>query len=86
METFIMLNKKIIVFTGLSISFEDAEKFYMPIIDFVKRGDILNALNVKPDIIGIIDGVFHQHPAVYYKEIMKAMNEGKLLVEAVWVL
>ena len=76
-----MLNKKIIVFTGLSISFEDAEKILHADYRFpVKRGDILNALNDKPDIIGIIDGVFHQHPAVSHKEIMKAMNEGVTVV------
>jgi hypothetical protein len=76
-----MTKKKIIIFTGLSISFEDAKKildaeYYPPI----QRGDILKVLNEKPDIIGIIDGVFHQHPAVSHKEIMKALNEGVTVV------
>jgi len=76
-----MPNKKIIIFTGLSISFEDAQKIldadYRPP---VKRGDIIKALKDKPDIIGIIDGVFHQHPAVSHKEIMQALNENVVVV------
>lgn len=76
-----MTNKKIIIFTGLSISFEDAQKIldadYRPP---VQRGDIIKALKDKPDIIGIIDGVFHQHPAVSHKEIMQALNENVVVV------
>ncbi|MBX7075794.1 MAG: TfuA-related McrA-glycine thioamidation protein [Methanobacteriaceae archaeon] len=76
-----MPNKKIIIFTGLSISFEDAQKIldadYRPP---VQRGDIIKALKDKPDIIGIIDGVFHQHPAVSHKEIMQALNENVVVV------
>ncbi len=76
-----MPNKKIIIFTGLSISFEDAQKIldadYRPPI---QRGDIIKALKDKPDIIGIIDGVFHQHPAVSHKEIMQALNENVVVV------
>ncbi len=76
-----MSNNKIIIFTGLSESIENAKKIidadYRPP---VKRGDILKALQDKPQIIGIIDGVFHQHPAVSHKEIMKALDEGVTVV------
>ncbi len=68
---------KIIIFAGLSISLEEASKILKA--DYktpVKRNDILKAITEKPDIIGIIDGVFHQTPAVSHKEIMKAINEG----------
>lgn len=71
------MDKRIIIFTGLSISIEEAstilEADYRPP---VKRNDILQAITEKPDIIGIIDGVFHQSPAVSHKEIMKAMDLG----------
>lgn len=75
------MTKKIIIFTGLSISKEEANtilkaEYKSP----VKRNDILKAIAEKPDIIGIIDGVFHQHPAVAHKEIMKAMQEGITVV------
>ncbi len=76
-----MSKKKIIIFIGLSEKASNAKKIidadYRPP---VKRGDILKALNDKPDIIGIIDGVFHQYPAVSHKEIMKALDEGVTVV------
>ena len=75
------MSKKVIVFTGLSISPEEASTILEA--DYrapVKRNDVLNAIADKPDIIGIIDGVFHQSPAVSHKEIMKAMDEGITVV------
>ncbi len=73
----------IVIFTGLSLAFKDAEKIldaeYLPP---VKRGDILNLIQKRNDIkvIGIIDGVFHQTPAVSHKEILKAMQQGITVV------
>ena len=78
-----MENKKIIIFTGLSIPFKEARKIlnaeYKPP---VKRGDILTILSSGnlPKVIGIIDGVFHKSPAVSHKEIMKAMEMGITVV------
>jgi len=76
-----MSEKKIIIFTGPSLSakegFEILDADYRPP---VKRDDILNAINDSPDIIGIIDGVFHQNPAVGHKEILKAIDKGITLV------
>lgn len=70
-------NKKIIIFTGPSINPQEANNIlhadYRPPI---KRGDIISALNDSPDIIGIIDGVFHQQPAVSHREILDALNKG----------
>ena len=74
---------KVILYTGLSLSFDDAKK----ILDSdenntviykrpIKRGDLNQALNENPDIIGIIDGVFHQNSAVGHKEILNVMNRG----------
>lgn len=65
----------IVIFTGLSLSFEDAQEIldaeYLPPI---KRGDIDSLLDNRKDIeiIGIIDGVFHQSPAVSHKEILRS--------------
>ena len=75
------MTKKIIVYLGLSIQEEEART----ILDAdyrtpVKRGDILRAIGEKPDIIGIIDGVFHHSPAVAHKEIMKALQMGITVV------
>lgn len=68
-----------VIYTGLSISFEEAKsildaEYHPP----VKRGDIYKLISTRNDIdiIGIIDGVFHQSPAVAHKEILKALNQG----------
>ncbi|MDR2873359.1 MAG: TfuA-related McrA-glycine thioamidation protein [Methanobrevibacter sp.] len=76
-----MSNKKIIVFIGPSLSVEDSSKILKADYrDPVKRNDILNAISENPDIIGIIDGVFHQSPAVSHKEILKAIEHGITVV------
>lgn len=76
-------NPKIIIYTGLSISHDKAKV----ILDAdyrnpVKRGDISKVINENPDIIGIIDGVFHQSPAVSHKEIMNALKKGITVIGA----
>ena len=74
---------KIIVYTGLSLPFDDAKE----ILDSrdgveviykrpIQRGDLSLALKENPDIIAIIDGVFHQNSAVGHKEILNAINKG----------
>ena len=77
------MTKRIIVYTGLSISFDEARS----ILDAeyngpIKRGDLYTLLEEESDvdIIGIIDGVFHQSPAVAHKEILKALNEDITVV------
>jgi hypothetical protein len=74
-------NKKIIIFTGPSLLPAEAEKIikadYRPP---VARGDVMNALMDDPDIIVIIDGVFHKEPAVSHKEIMEAIKQGVLVI------
>lgn len=42
----------------------------------IKRGDLNLALNENPNIVAIIDGVFHQSSAVGHKEILKVINSG----------
>ncbi|MGB9837508.1 TfuA-related McrA-glycine thioamidation protein [Methanothermobacter sp.] len=76
-----MPGRKIIIFTGPSLSHSEASDIlradYRPP---VKRGDIHDALSEKPYIIGIIDGVFHQSPAVGHREIIKALRKGVTVV------
>lgn len=78
---------KIIIYTGLSISFNEAKKILNSKEDVeviykrpIKRGDILDAIKENPNIIGIIDGVFHQAPSVAHKEILKAIEKGITVV------
>ena len=74
---------KIIIHTGLSLAFDDARE----ILDSdstreviykrpIKRGDLSIDLKENPDIIAIIDGVFHQNSAVGHREILNAIKQG----------
>ena len=74
---------KIILYTGLSISFDEAKSILNSNDNIeviykrpIKRGDLKEALKEKPDIIGIIDGVFHQNSAVGHREILEVINNG----------
>jgi hypothetical protein len=78
---------KIIVYTGLSISHKEAQKILASDSENeviykkpIKRGDILEDIKLNPDIIAIIDGVFHQSPAVGHKEILEAIKNDILVV------
>lgn len=74
-------SKKIIIFTGPSISIKEASEILeAEYRDPIKRGDILEAITESPDVIGIIDGVFHQQPAVSHREILEAVNKGIVVV------
>lgn len=74
-------DKRIIVFIGPSLNPEEALKIlkadYRPPVG---RDDVTKALQDKPDVIAIIDGVFHQKPAVSHKEILRALKEGVTVV------
>ncbi len=74
---------KIIIYAGLSIPFSEAKE----ILDShdevmviykrpIQRGDLNLAMKENPDMIGIIDGVFHQNSAVGHKEILNVMKNG----------
>lgn len=74
---------KAIIYTGLSVTFDEAKEILNKNVVYkppIKRGDIDDALKENPDIIGIIDGVFHQSPAVAHKEILKAIDCGVKVV------
>lgn len=74
---------KIIIYTGLSLPFDEAKEILNSDSNAeviyerpIKRGDLSLALEKHPDIIGIIDGVFHQNSAVGHKEILNAIKSG----------
>ena len=74
---------KIIIYAGLSLPFSEAKDILDSTEDIeviykrpIQRGDLTQALNENPDIIGIIDGVFHQNSAVGHKEILNVMKNG----------
>ena len=74
---------RIIVYAGLSIPFDEAKEILDSTDNIeviykrpIQRGDLSQALKEHPDIIAIIDGVFHQNSAVGHKEILNAMKSG----------
>ena len=74
---------RIIIYAGLSIPFSEAKEILDSTQDVeviykrpIKRGDLSQALKENPDIIGIIDGVFHQNSAVGHKEILSVLKKG----------
>ena len=74
---------KIIIYAGLSLPFSEAKEILDTTEDIevvykrpIQRGDLGEALKEHPDIIGIIDGVFHQNSAVGHKEILNVMKKG----------
>ncbi|MBP3791768.1 MAG: TfuA-related McrA-glycine thioamidation protein [Methanobrevibacter sp.] len=74
---------KIIIYTGLSLPFDEAREILDSHDDVeviyrkpIKRGDLGHDIKENPDIIGIIDGVFHQNSAVGHREIINVMKKG----------
>jgi hypothetical protein len=70
--------KKIVIFLGPSLPVEEAREIldaiYLPP---AKQSDLLSAVTTyKPDIIGLIDGVFLSLPSVWHKEILYAIEQG----------
>jgi len=72
---------KPVVYTGTSISHDDARKIlgadYRPP---VRRHDIRRILITPPEIIGIIDGVFFDSAAVAHREIIEAIKSGIIVI------
>ncbi len=78
---------KVIIYTGLSLPFDEAKEILDSHDDVeviyerpIKRGDLGHALKENPDIIGIIDGVFHQNSSVGHKEILNVIDNGITVV------
>lgn len=78
---------KIIIYTGLSLPFDEAKEILDSHDDIeviykrpIKRGDLGHDMKENPDIIGIIDGVFHQNSSVGHKEILDVITKGVTVV------
>lgn len=41
-----------------------------------QQGDVLRALGDRPDVIGLVDGLFFQVPSVTHKEVLLALERG----------
>ena len=74
---------KILIYTGLSLPFSEAKEILDSHDDIevvykrpIKRGDLSHDIKENPDIIAIIDGVFHQNSAVGHREILSVMKKG----------
>ena len=74
---------KILIYTGLSLPFSEAKEILDSQDDIevvykrpIKRGDLSHDIKENPDIIAIIDGVFHQNSAVGHREILSVMKKG----------
>lgn len=74
---------KIIIYAGLSLPFSEAKDILDSTEDIeviykrpIQRGDLTQVLKENPDIIGIIDGMFHQNSAVGHKEILNVLKNG----------
>jgi len=66
------------VFLGPTLPRHRARKIF-PDATFlppVSQGDVLRSVTRRPDAIGIIDGRFHDVPAVWHKEILWAISRG----------
>ncbi len=68
-----------LVFVGPTLGVDAAravlpEALYLPP---ARQGDVLSAVrNHRPDVIGLIDGLFYQSLSVWHKEILFALSEG----------
>ncbi len=75
--------QRIIVFLGPSLEREAAEAILPATYRSpAKRGDLLRAAEDGAEVIGLIDGVFHQESAVAHREILAAIRNGVTVVGA----
>jgi hypothetical protein len=68
----------VVIFLGPSLAVpqarEELDAIFLPP---VRQGDVYRAVQQhKPAMVGIIDGFFHQTPAVWHREILWAMTAG----------
>lgn len=68
----------VVVFLGPTLAVEDARTFldatYLPPAG---QGDLLNAtMQLRPAVIGLVDGLFYERLSVWHKEILHAIDRG----------
>jgi len=69
---------KAVIFLGPTLPIEEAKEIldavYLPP---AQQCDLVNAVvNERPDVIGLVDGVFLQSLSVWHKEILYALDQG----------
>lgn len=73
----------VIIYLGPSLPAAEAEKIlsaeYRPP---VRRIDLLEVIQRKPKVVGIIDGVFFEDAAVGHREVMEVIKRGIIVVGA----
>ena len=67
----------IVIFTGPTLSAEEGRavldaRYLAP----AAQGDVYRAARHRPQLIGIVDGLFERTPAIWHKEILWAMSNG----------
>lgn len=74
---------KAIVFLGPSLPLREAKRLLRA--DFrppARQGDVFRALEARPDLIVLIDGVFESAPSVWHHELLAAQASGIALLGA----
>ena len=68
----------VVIFLGPSLPMAEArQQLDAVFLPPVRQGDVHRTVQqLKPAVIGIIDGYFHQTPAVWHREILWAMTAG----------
>jgi hypothetical protein len=69
---------------GPSLPIHEAEEILSAVyLPPARQTDLLTAaINLRPDVIGLIDGVFLHSLSVWHKEILYALNHGILVYGA----
>ena len=74
---------KVIVFLGPSLPVREAKQLlradYRPP---ARQGDLFRAIDARPDVIVLIDGVFESAPSVWHHELLAAHASGIALLGA----
>jgi hypothetical protein len=75
--------KRVVVFLGPSLPLARAQKLlradYRPP---ARQGDVFRALEARPEVIALIDGVFESAPSVWHHELLAAHASGVTLLGA----
>src|SRR5207237_4633718 len=67
----------VIVFVGPTLEVADARReLDATYLGPVAQGDVLRAVEARPQAIAIIDGYFASVPTVWHKEILWALSQG----------
>lgn len=67
----------LVVFLGPTLAAREAASIApCRVLPPARQGDVWRALSLRPRAIALVDGVFHQVPSVWHREILAAMEAG----------